>query len=224
MNIQDKIADFLSSLGSYEQMEASDFQVDNSNYIPNVDIGGSKRIYMPLKQSSFVCRVSDMSVQDYMLLKTLNIPEIGVDWNMSAETAFFPVPSVSVSQLSLSAYTSIRMTDKLSQYYQSQFSSGLLFTEVSYRDFIISILVPNEDTMLFVSPVVQGITSFFPQKSVEQTLESQNAEFVSNNAVMDIMQFKKCTLSKLSIKADPSSNEFTTVTTNISYKGFELLI
>lgn len=81
---------------------------------------------IPLKKCDFVMYMDFGKYSVRVLLKYFSIPEFGVNWEMSSENMWYPVPVVEAKSTSIEGYFHRNFSNTLYKIYQNQFSNGLL--------------------------------------------------------------------------------------------------
>lgn len=213
-------------------------------------LGWLNGIGIPYRDSQFVLKLLDGSREVVCVLKSFDFPQIGINFtNTSEEKMFFREPTLSIQPVNFRAYLlqgylaeDIATKESFLNLYKKQFSAGLLsvtqgFTaEIDLVNFIeeeqskvpIAASEVASKALLAASginPVIFAGMALDVKDQIDDTRQWQKNKSLTSvfgYDVFPLIQLKGCKLSAPSFSPDPSSNEFTTVSTSIVYNDFQI--
>lgn len=200
------------------------------------------KIDIPLLQSQFIMQIDLPNMESKpMLLKSFNLPEVGVQYDMSAENMWFPTPTVVANKFKIEGYMYYNdYQSSILALYKNQFKGGLLniggvcpsltLSQIRiFEDFDASLEVFGAATTA-LNAIVAGVTQDWAALGV--TAAADATDIISDAKVFSklmkdkktgfevnpLFKFDRCRFSHPSINIDQASNEFTVITMEVAYK------
>lgn len=212
--------------------------------LPQVNVEGKKyeRIILPRKACEFIV-TTDFAPGVVMFLKTFSFPEAGVKYSMDEESIWFPKPSISVQEMTLSGYIQRDISNTFFRWYERQFNSGLLSIIPGPSITISAFQVwedfdANSDILAGAHAFVSGILSSAGLSAsaaaatvsatgiVEDAMDSaevlkEKLKVREGGMIESLFTLNNCKISYPKLVPDPSSNDFAVLETTVVYTSFE---
>ena len=200
------------------------------------------QLNVPLLQSQFIMQIDLPRMESKpMLLKSFNIPEVGVQYDMNSENMWFPTPNVVANKFKIEGY--MYYADYYSSIlalYKNQFKGGLLniggvcpsltLSQVKiFEDFDTSTDTLGAATTA-LNALIAGVTQDWAALAVSVAADAAD---IASDALVNIEQekdkkigfevsplfrFDRCRFSHPTMSIDQASNEFVVLTMEVAYK------